>query len=290
MTQPALPPALQAARWAREPRRRVWLDGQRVGSVAEAHLPLLAEHPADFAISDQAVALVAPAAQRAGRLAALHRRWHDEGHIRGWRDEPYGLHALGTAEPGPALLAIERAAARFWGSLSFGAHANGFVRGPDGRPAALWIAQRAATKATDPGLHDNLVGGGVPLAQAPADTLLREAWEEAGLAPEVAARALPARVLHLARDVPEGFQRESLHAFDLELTAQARPHNQDGEVQAFALRPWPEALALALGRDMTVDAALVTLDFGLRHGLFTTHERAWLGPALDHLALPPMAA
>jgi hypothetical protein len=42
-----------------------------------------------------------------------------------------------------------------------------------------------------------------------------------------------------------------------------------------------EALALAAGRAMTVDAALVTLDFALRHGLMTAP------PAAAALFLPP---
>jgi 8-oxo-dGTP pyrophosphatase MutT (NUDIX family) len=164
-------------------------------------------------------------------------------------------------------VAIERAASRFWGSLTFGAHANGYVRGADGRPAALWIAQRSAHKPTDPGLFDNLVGGGVPLHQQPAEALVREAWEEAGLAPDQARHAQPGRVLHLARDIPEGFQLEWLFAFDLELPMGFAPQNQDGEVQGFRLLPLADALALAQGDTMTVDAALVTLDFADRHGL-----------------------
>jgi hypothetical protein len=74
-------------------------------------------------------------------------------------------------------------------------------------------------------------------------------------------------VLHLLRDVPEGLQHEQLHVFDLRLPADAMPHNQDGEVAELWLAPIDDALALAAGREMTVDAALVTLDFALRHGL-----------------------
>jgi 8-oxo-dGTP pyrophosphatase MutT (NUDIX family) len=188
------------------------------------------------------------------------------------------LAPLEGPHAGQPRLAIERAASRFWGSLTFGAHANGFVRGRDGRPAALWIAQRALNKPTDPGLFDNLVGGGVPLGQQPADTLVREAWEEAGLPPELAARAEPVRRLRIERDIPEGLQREWLQAFDLELPPGLVPQNQDGEVQGFRLLPVAVALALALGdvpgEAMTVDAALVTLDFGLRHGLLAAAPAA----------------
>ena len=97
--------------------------------------------------------------------------------------------------------------------------------------------------------------------------LVREGWEEAGLRPGVVAAATPGRVIHLYRDIPEGLQHEHLHVFDLPLPADAVPCNQDGEVAELWLAPIDQALALAAGSEMTVDAALVTLDFALRHGL-----------------------
>jgi len=260
-------PALAAACHAVRPRRPVWLDGERVGCVAEPHLPLLAAEPAAFAIGADRVDIVLAPTEREPRLAELHRHWHAQGAIVGWRDEPYALAPLDGPQAGQPRVAIERAASRFWGSLTFGAHANGWVRGADGRPAALWIAQRSFSKPTDPGLFDNLVGGGVPLGQQPAETLVREAWEEAGLPATLAQGAVPVRTLRIERDIPEGLQREWLHAYDIELPEGLAPHNQDGEVQGFQLLPLPDALALAMGHTMTVDAALVTLDFGFRHGL-----------------------
>ena len=267
MTATAAIAALAAAGHAVRPRRPVWLDGERVGCVAEPHLALLAAEPEAFRVAADRVDILIPPAAREARLAALHRAWHAQGAIVGWRNEPYALAPLLGPHAGQPRVAIERAASRFWGSLTFGAHANGWVRGADGRPAALWIAQRSASKPTDPGLFDNLVGGGVPLGQQPAETLVREAWEEAGLPATRAAGAVPVRTLNIERDIPEGLQREWLYAFDIELPAGLAPCNQDGEVQGFRLLPVADALELALGTSMTVDAALVTLDFGFRHGL-----------------------
>ncbi|MDE2275455.1 MAG: NUDIX domain-containing protein, partial [Burkholderiales bacterium] len=181
----------------------------------------------------------------------------------------------------PPLALIERAAARFWGTLTRGAHATGYVADARGRPQRLWIAQRAATKATDPGLLDNLVGGGVPAGQTPWQALLREGWEEAGLGPATMQSARPGRVLRLQRPLPEGWQCEDLHAYDLALPPDVQPANQDGEVQGFACLPVPQALALAAGPRMTVDAALVTLDFALRHGLLPPPQAAVLTPKLE---------
>jgi 8-oxo-dGTP pyrophosphatase MutT (NUDIX family) len=152
------------------------------------------------------------------------------------------------------------------------------VADANGRPTQLWIAQRALSKATDPGKHDNLIGGGVPDGQTPLQTLVREGWEEAGLAPALLQDAEAGSVLQLRRDIPEGLQHEWLHVFDLRLPAGLKPHNQDGEVAGFDCLPLDDALALAAGDTMTVDAALVTLDFALRRGLLPPAQRQRLAP------------
>ena len=92
----------------------------------------------------------------------------------------------------------------------------------------------------------------------------REAWEEAGLTSAQLQCLARGRVLKLLRDIPEGLQGEWIHVYDLALPAGLTPCNLDGEVAEFALHPLPQALALAAGDQMTVDASLVTLDFALR--------------------------
>ncbi len=239
------------------------VGGRAVGSVARAHLPVLRGWRDGLQVHGDHVALTA--GDRDATLAELNTAMRARGLIRAWRDETFPLLDPETLQP---LAQMERAATRFWGTLTLGAHANGHVVGADGRPAALWIAQRSFSKPTDPGAHDNLVGGGVPAGQTPHEALLREAWEEAGLKPEQLQSLRPGRVLRLHRDIPEGLQLEHLHSWDLALPADWQPQNQDGEVAGFTLLPVAEALALALGPTMTVDAALVTIDFGLRHALF----------------------
>lgn len=255
--------ALQAARATGVPRRPFCIDGREVGSVAVAHLDALRRWPHWLRIDAGAVTLLPGAAERDAALAVVNRALHAAGLIRAWRDEPF---LLPDPASGTALATMERAAARFWGTLTYGAHANGFVAGADGRPTHLWIARRSPHKATDPGLFDNLVGGGVPAGQTPRQALVREAFEEAGLSPPQVAHAWPGSVLALRRDIPEGFQHEWLYAFDLELPPGLQPANQDGEVASFELLPLAEAATLASGDTMTVDAALVTVDFLVRHG------------------------
>jgi 8-oxo-dGTP pyrophosphatase MutT (NUDIX family) len=272
-------PALRAAS-AHDASARVpfAVNGRRVGSVARAHLQALRAWPQWLQVDDGGVALQVEAVRLSAVLAQLNATLRESGLIRAWRDEAF---ALFDPASGARLATLERAAARFWGTLTLGAHANGYVADAAGRPTHLWIAQRSATKATDPGLFDNLVGGGVPEGQSPQQALVREGWEEAGMRPEQMATARAGSVLCLERDIAEGLQVEWLYAYDLPLPAGRVPQNQDGEVAGFRCLPLDEALALAAGTTMTVDAALVTLDFALRHRLLTGPSARRLAAALD---------
>lgn len=267
------PQALQAATACdARARRPLFLGAVEVGSVAIKHLPALAalarQHPL-LSLADEAVHWAGDADEAA--LHQINLSLRDQGLIVAWRDERF---AVVDPRSQRLLTHIERAASRFWGTLSFGAHANGYVTDDDGRPSHLWIARRSPHKATDPGLYDNLVGGGVAAGQSPHQALLREAWEEAGLRPAQLLGLTAAGALRLRRDIPEGLQHEWLYVFDVELPAGLRPSNQDGEVAGFELLPLKQALDLACGPLMTVDAALVTLDFAQRHGRLPDPELA----------------
>jgi 8-oxo-dGTP pyrophosphatase MutT (NUDIX family) len=253
--------ALTEARRQTRARRAFVVDGECVGSVDAAHLGALQPWARWIELRAQAVVLTPGPAEREAVFTDINARLHEQGLIQAWRDEPFPLL---SPTSGAVLAVFERAAARFWGTLTLGAHGNGWVAGADGQPAQLWIARRAATKATDPGKLDNLVGGGVPFGQTPRETLVREGFEEAGLNPAQMARATPGRVIELHRDVPEGRQFERLYGFDLQLHPDETPRNQDGEVAELHLWPLCDVCTWAATDEMTVDAALVTLDFLLR--------------------------
>ncbi len=180
-------PALALARECNGPPRVPFLLGDSalvLGSVAVPDLDALREWPDAFAIDvdastggASAVRLLLAPDMRDARLAAIHERLHAQGRIRGWRGEPYPLRDARGGEHGT----IERASSRFWGTLTWGAHCNGYVADAAGRPTHLWIARRADTKPTDPGRLDNLIGGGVPRGQSAREAVVREGWEESGL-------------------------------------------------------------------------------------------------------------
>jgi 8-oxo-dGTP pyrophosphatase MutT (NUDIX family) len=277
MRWPALNAALQ-----RDDRLRLpfWVGESEAGSVPRAALEVLAAWPQWLDIAPSRVSLKATHPDEA--LAVMNAQLRQQGWVRAWRNELFAICDLAT---GRYLACTERAACRFWGTLTLGAHANGYVADEKGAPTHLWVARRSLTKATDPGLHDNLIGGGVAMGQTPREALEREGWEEAGLLAQHMAAAQPGRVLRLHREVAEGLQREDLHSFDLKLAATVEPQNQDGEVHSFACMPIAGALALAASGAMTVDAELVTLDFALRHCLLPQAEADKL-----HSRLQPLLA
>jgi 8-oxo-dGTP pyrophosphatase MutT (NUDIX family) len=277
-------PCLEDARRdERGPRWPVRIEGRRVGSVNSIGREALAAWPQWLQAGAGGVLSVALA--RAGRdaaLAEINAALRARGLIRAWRDEPFAW----WDDQGQLAAVIERASSRFWGALTLGAHANGYVADPlSGRPTHLWIARRAFDKPTDPGRLDNLIGAGVPHGQSPLEALQREAWEEAGLLPDEVRELRPGRVIELACDIPEGWQHEWLYVFDLALPPGRVPRNQDGEVYEHRLMPVEEALHRAAAGEMTTDAALATLDFALRHALLPAEEASALSPRLAALCV-----
>jgi 8-oxo-dGTP pyrophosphatase MutT (NUDIX family) len=277
--------ALDAAARRDVPRRPFVINGRPVGSVALAHDAALADWPHCLAQRDEAWHLDVEAPERSAALAQINAALRAQGLILAWREETYAI----VDSPGaPPLALIERAAARFWGTLTFGAHCNGYLAGADGRPTQLWIARRAAHKAIDPGRLDNLVGGGVPHGQTPFEALLREGHEEAGLDAATMRGAVAGGVIAVQCDIVEGLMHEHLHAFDLRLTPDVQPCNQDGEVAELHCMPVAEAIERAAADEMTLDAALVTLDFALRHRLLPAQERKGLSARMAKLGLSPV--
>ena len=201
------------------------------------------------------------AASRTAALAGVARTLAQEGALTRWRDERYAVLPYGG---GPALLELERAAARYFGIHSFATHANGVVR--DDHRWRMWLARRSPTKPIDPGLLDNLVGGGIAADSDANATLVKEAFEEAGIPAQLASRARSAGTVDICRDQPEGLQRETIHVYDLWLPAGFAPQNQDGEATEHRLCAPDEVFSIAERNEITADASLVVVDFLLRHG------------------------
>jgi 8-oxo-dGTP pyrophosphatase MutT (NUDIX family) len=254
-----------------------------VGWVTSERGQRLARWPQLFRRRDRALELApslgTPEA-RTDALAAVAHTLSSEGALTAWRDERYAV----AARPGEkALFELERAAARYFGIHTFAAHANGLV-GDDDR-WRMWLARRSPTKAIDPGLLDNLVGGGIAAGSDAAATLIKEAWEEAGIVETLSRRAQCAGSVDICRDTSDGLQRETIYVHDLWLPADFGPANQDGEAVEHRLCA-PDTLLSVLATDaITADASLVIVDFLIRGGHITPGEPAFA--ALDALRRPP---
>ncbi|MCY0387194.1 DUF4743 domain-containing protein [Robbsia sp. Bb-Pol-6] len=285
------PPCIAAARRF-DPRRhrRLMIAATAVGWIREDDVDVLRRWPAVFTIAPGTVTLAAALDTLEARSAALGgviQALAGEGRITGWRDETF---AIRNRFDDPPLAFIERAASRFFGTMTYAVHVNGLLGsaadggggrgshrskdkddgndGNDGNDgsAMLWIARRSLDKAVDPGMLDTLVGGGIGWGWGIEAALEKECWEESGIAPELVRTARPGRILHILTEIPQGTQAEQLFTYDLWLPPDFAPHAEDGEVAEHLCVRGEEALqAVATGR-MTVDASITTLDCALRHG------------------------
>jgi 8-oxo-dGTP pyrophosphatase MutT (NUDIX family) len=209
---------------------------------------------------------------RSEALVDVVRELADEGLVGGWRGESF---AISTAPAGPTLFCIDRVAVRPFGLPSLAAHVNGVAAGDRKK---IWIARRSRTKVTDPGMLDNLVGGGVGAGFSAEDVLVKEAWEEAGIEAALARSATRGGTVRILREVAEGVHSETIVVHDLTLPRDFRPQNHDDEVEEFRLAPAEEVLALARDtEEFTLDAALVTLDHFLRAGAISPADPSYAG-------------
>jgi 8-oxo-dGTP pyrophosphatase MutT (NUDIX family) len=240
------------------------VDGVRLGYFDDARRARLAAFTKVFEASGNDVAFRPALDTFASRTEAFDdvaRRLAAEGALTAWRNERYAVRARFTAA---AAFDIERAAARYLGIRTWAAHANGLVAARGGTPARMWLARRSATKAIDPGLLDNLVGGGIAAGETPEATLVREAHEEAAIDAATAGRALRRGTLYIERTVPDGLQRETIFAFDLDLPEDYAPASLDGEAvehRCVTLAEAARLIATDAGPDVvTLDATAVALD------------------------------
>ncbi|WP_175939346.1 NUDIX hydrolase family protein [Caballeronia sp. BCC1704] len=259
-----LPCLVAARRFDAAAHAPFFIGDERVGWIRKTDVPLLARWHETFVIGDDAVRLnpsLDDIDKRSAALATVIAALHAEGNIPGWRDETYAIRNHFDAAP---LAFIERAASRFFGTITYAVHVNGIVKYRDSAPR-LWIARRSHTKSTDPGMLDNVVAGGIGWGYGLMPTLAKECWEEAGMPEELAMTATPGGTFHVLQSAPEGTQAEQIFVYDIALPPDFTPRNQDGEVAEHREASIDEVARWIEEGEMTVDASLATLDCLLRH-------------------------
>lgn len=235
---------------------RFMAAGRPIGWLAPELAARLNAWPAVFKCSPEKVVLL-----KIQEFSSVVETLAAEGFIPGWRNERTRIEDL---------FEIERAAARPFGLTTHAVHVNGISH--DGK---MWLARRSASKPIDPGLLDNLVGGGLTAGLSVEQVLIKEAWEEAGIPAELARRARPGGTARILRAVPEGVQSEAVHVYDLELPDGFQPHNQDGEVSEFLLVELHELERL----ELTLEAQLAAQDYFSRRSARPGSGPAGAGPA-----------
>ncbi len=242
------------------------VDGVLVGWLKRSFAERLEVWPEYFTVRQRGVGMLGhfeTPEHRSAAIAEVVESLAAETVISGWRGE---LVSVGETFYVPPLFHIERAATRHFGLTAYASHLNGLTA-RNGEPY-MWIARRADNKAIDPGKLDNLVGGRIARGMMPYETLIKECFEEAGMAAELARTAKGAGVVRCKREVDEGLHNEIIFAHDIILPESFVPNNQDGEVAEFMCTSIVELKQQLETRpdDFTVDAALVALDCLIRRG------------------------
>jgi len=245
-----------------------------VGWLRPSFADALRRWPHVFEVSSSFVTLRAQPDTPHGRseaMAQVVRELAKDGLITGWRDE---LVSVAPHYAAPELFRVERAATRHFGFVAYAAHMNGFTK--TGGLTHVWVARRSNSKSVDPGKLDNLVGGRISAGMSVDETLRKEAWEEAGIAPALLADVNCLGAVRTEYSVPEGLHREIVFVHDLWLPEDFRPENHDGEVSEIMLLPVEEVLQHLLAGEFTLDAGTVMIDGLLRMGAVPPEDRQYL--------------
>ena len=138
------------------------------------------------------------------------------------RDELQDVRALGAPLNSPPLLRIERAAVVSFGVTSYGCHVNGFTR--KNGDVYVWLAKRALSKPTYPGLLDQIAAGGLPAKTSLLENAKREAAEEASIPRDILDGNLRAAgCVSYRYAARRGLSTKTLAVFDLELPEDTTP-------------------------------------------------------------------
>jgi 8-oxo-dGTP pyrophosphatase MutT (NUDIX family) len=241
------------------------VNGVLVGWMKPAFAAHLDNWPEHFSVRPRGVGLIGThttADERSAILADVVESLATSGVIGGWRGEEV---AVAESFYAPTLFYIERAASRYFGLTMYASHLNGLTT-KNGAPH-MWLARRADSKHLDPGLLDNIAAGRIGRGYSPWETLIKESFEEAGIVEAMAEQAISVGAIKSRRPVDEGLHHEIMFAHDLMLPESFTPQNQDGEVAEFLCVSMPHLMGmLEHGANFTIDAALVIVDFLVRHG------------------------
>ena len=269
-----------------DPARAVPLfaGADRIGLVRRDNAAALGGFPEIFHVAEDQVALSAAgdAAARSRAVAQVVEALVAERRLPKTRAETFDVAVRWGAPP---VFRLDRGAVPFFGTRAYGVHLNGWRR--DGGELCLWVGRRAPDKSVAPNKLDNLVAGGIGNGLGLAETLVKEADEEAMIGPGLIAQAVPAGAVSYRMETALGIRDDVLFVYDLEVPADFAPRNRDGEFIDFYLMPVETVLGrIRAGDEFKFNVNLVILDFAVRHGILRPDDPEYLAVATG-LHRPP---
>ena len=255
----------------------LWAGEHRIGWLRRDNAEVLARHDTVFRVTENEARLlvegsceeISRAVDRIVDVLVAERR------VPKWRNETFDVMPRWGDPP---IFRLDRGAVPFFGVRAYGVHLNGYRR--TGSGYALWIGKRASDKLVDPGKLDNMVAGGIGNGHGAADTLVKEAAEEAGVPPALIGGAVPAGALTYRMETKTGIRDDVMFVYDLEVPTDFAPNNTDGEIAGFELMPLDGVLErIRTTADFKFNVNLVILDFAVRHGVLCPEDAEYLDVA-----------
>lgn len=135
----------------------------------------------------------------------------------------------------------------------------------------MWVARRSLSKATHPGMLDNMAAGGLASGYSAFETMIKECEEEASIPESLARQGLKCvGVVSFWNDRPISYESEPGldYCYDLELPLDFVPVPADGEVQDFELMDLDQVFLCLEKGEFKPEAFIVCVDFLVRWGYF----------------------
>ena len=148
---------------------------------------------------------------------------------------------------------------------------NGFTR--KNGDVYIWLAKRALSKPTYPGLLDQIAAGGLPAKTSLLENAKREAAERPIPRDILDGNLRAAGCVSYRYAARRGLSTKTLAVFDLELPEDLVPINGDGEVDAMLMKA-EDAVESLRSRlyEWKPNSALVMLDFAMRWGYISPDD------------------
>jgi 8-oxo-dGTP pyrophosphatase MutT (NUDIX family) len=245
-------------------------------ALAIQHLPhdLLGHVTINFSQRTISLAGTTPAL-RSDALASITAHWRAADIftiLKRWRNEQIGIYS----GPGELYATVERAATPLFGITSYYVYLIAYINIDE--EMRIWIQRRVKSK-THGGMLDCTVAGAVGVGERPAESLAREAAEEAGFSSEIIERAKPidggrpVLNLYLGPEELGSLCRSGCGwGFEVELKEGEEPRVVDGEAEGFYKLAVDNVKARLMSCEFMPNAAKVIIEWLAKQGKLEIEE------------------